>query len=229
MPETIGAAVGSIPVLGVFAPLVERLVSKVIEENRRNVSRTLRIACAESGLSPEDLQERIDNHPELVPLVQRTLVASSMSGADDVIFMLAGFLGDAMSKPDMTDDAATLIGVVQGFSGHHVRVLEAVTKPVREEPPSIVPVPEKWTAGRIAQATGIRLEIAHATVRGLLNSGLLIEVGIDGGTATWGSLEDTGSDVEVSPLGKTVLEVLKRVRDAEASTGASNDETTPSV
>ncbi len=74
--EAGAGLVSMVPILGpLMADPARRFVRGLREEHARNHSRALRAAQTLSGLSREDLTERILQNPSLIPIVARVLFA----------------------------------------------------------------------------------------------------------------------------------------------------------
>ena len=114
LDEAAGALVGmTLPIVG---PLLQepakRLVGSVRAEHARNRDRALRAAVQMSGLTREELAERICTTPKLVPLLTRVLHEVGMTGQVEVLDALGAALGDAIREPSRSDEVElVLIGL----------------------------------------------------------------------------------------------------------------------
>jgi hypothetical protein len=68
---------------------VERMFNAIRDEWGRNRSKALKVATKVSGLSRGDLAERIENEPELVPLLTRLLWEAAMTGQGPLLELWA--------------------------------------------------------------------------------------------------------------------------------------------
>ncbi len=208
--ELAVSAASMIPMVGpLLTPFVARLWSGVTEEWARRSSTALRLACGQSGLSPEELAEVIESDPQLVSLAARVLRVAAESGGDRTLKLLAGYLAVAVSDAARVDEAELMLTAIQGLSDPHVRVLERLGT-AREGSSS----PWEWLPHELEAASGLRAELVQVGVQGLVNAGFVSEVGVDGGDA---SGDRGGMVIRISPMGQVVLDVL---RDYPAEGGA---------
>ena len=100
--DLAGGAIELIPGVGpLLAPLAKRAFKSIREEWARNSSKALRAAERISGMSREELSDRISDDPRLIPLVTRVLYAAGMTGQDTILRALGTALGDAGSAIGM--------------------------------------------------------------------------------------------------------------------------------
>lgn len=210
-PELAGGLVGSLPGGGVLSVVVERATGAVLREWRRNLSVTLQLACEYTGMSREDLAEKLELESNLAPLFIRVLYAAGMNGNDKTLRMLAGFLGDAVADLSRVDEIALLLAAVSDFTEHHIKVLELLEKPPAQTDGLRDTEVAHWTTGLLVRVSDMRPEIALAAARGLLRAGLLDDIGLDGGGVTSNDLKAGGTILAITELGQTVLEVLRTV------------------
>lgn len=181
-------------------PLAAKLVDQLRAEHARNASKAIRAAERITGLSREDLQERIADDPRLVPLFVRVLFSAGMTGYDEVLEAMGVALGRAIMAPSYVDDAEVLLTAMSDLRAHHVRVLRAVL----QEPPTRQvegqePQKMSWGVKTLAVATGLSVDITSLCVAGLVNAGLVLTDGdVYGGPGYY-----------ISELGKTVLAVVQ--------------------
>jgi len=57
----------------------------------------------------------------------------------------------------------------------------------------------------------MRPELALVGVQGLLAAGFLSDAGLDGGGATWQDIESGGTILQITDLGRTVLDMLDQM------------------
>ena len=123
--ELAAGVVESIPITGnILAALAKRVSKKIREEWTRNSSKALRAAELASGLSREDLADRISEDPCLVPLVTRVIYAAGMTGQDTILRALGTALGDAVRDSEKIDEAELLLVGISNLRAHHITILE---------------------------------------------------------------------------------------------------------
>jgi hypothetical protein len=197
LTDDLGAGVaGLIPVLGsVLAPFGKRLSRSIREEWARNTSKALRAAERASGMSREELADRISENPRLIPLATRVLFTAGMTGQDSILRALGTALGDAVREPDNIDEAELLLIGMADLRTHHVVVLEILSEdpPQRADSDSFV----HWHRELIVEKSSYSRDIVNICVTGLVNSGLIR------------TLDDTyGASYEISELGRIALRVV---------------------
>lgn len=175
---------------------------------------TIELATQRAGISREDLAERLERDPQLVPLFVRVLYAAGMNGHDRTLRLLGGFLGDALSDVSQVDDVSLMLAAVENLSEHHIKVLELAASSLSSHD-SIAGVQARhWTTGLMIQVAGMRPELTLVACQGLLNAGFVSDGGIDGGGATYADLEAGGTILQITELGETVLCLLCEVEQA---------------
>jgi hypothetical protein len=214
IPAVAGGALDLLPGGSLVSVFGERGAKLVLQEWRRNRSLTLSLAIKQAGLSREDLEELLIEHPRVVPLLIRTLHAAGMTGQDKTLRLLAGFLGHALADVSSISDVETLIGAVQNLTEHHIKVLEIVSSSRSDYPQLTEVAGDRWTTGLVVSISSMRSELTLVGVQGLLATGFLSDAGLDGGGATWGDLESGGTILKVTELGRTVLNMLGEVAEA---------------
>lgn len=211
-----------VPILGpLMADPARRFVRGLREEHARNHSRALRAAQTLSGLSREDLTERILQNPSLIPIVARVLFASAMTGQDEILDALGAALGSVVLQPDRVDDVELVLIGLQDIRRHHVAALRVLDGPPewREEgeeggdnpgvqAAKITTDVERltWNVEAVAGRTGMPVDTTYVTVTGLANAGFVRALGAMGGLG-----------YRITDLGRTLLEVLERYNDAQAT------------
>lgn len=211
IPALVAGGLDLLPAGGLLGVLGERGARRVIEEWQRNRSWALQRAAERAGLSREDLQQVLGEHPEVIPLLIRTLHAAGMTGQDKTLRLLAGFLGDALADVSKVGDVETLIGAIQNLTEHHIKVLEITSSAPTEHAELAGRAGDHWTTGLVLGVSAMRPELALAGVQGLLAAGFVSDGGLDGGGATWADLESGGTILVITELGTTVLEMLREV------------------
>ena len=88
-----GAVTGWLPFGGALEPLVRRMSVAVRHEHARRHSIAMKAAERRSGMSREDLEERIASDPDLVPIAVRVLHAAGSTGDEKLLKLLGAALG----------------------------------------------------------------------------------------------------------------------------------------
>ncbi|MGH8893237.1 MAG: hypothetical protein ACRDWY_08030 [Actinomycetes bacterium] len=205
--EMVAGAIGGVPIIGgALEPAAERGLEQLLAERRRNSSRLLEMACQRARMSREDLTDLILESPETLGLTTRILYTAGMNGHDEVIQILAGFLGDALADPAKTDDVQAFVGAMTQISGRHIQVLERIAA----GPPPLANL-NRWTSGLLEIALPYRHEVTQVAVKGLVAAGFVSEGGFDGGGADQ-ETEPGGTVYLISDVGLAVLDVLHTMR-----------------
>lgn len=176
-----------------------RLSRAVATEWRQNASKALRAAERVSGLSREDLEERIAGDPALVPLLTRLLYTAGMTGQEQTLRAMGAALGDAVRDPARVGDAELILMGLAELREQHVALLRMML----DDPADVEfrrPAEAdraRWMTKHIAEQSPLALETTELCLAGLLNAGLLRSLNVWDGLA-----------YECTDLGLTVLQVL---------------------
>jgi hypothetical protein len=200
LPDELAASVVELipfvgPSLAVFAKRGSR---KIREEWMRNTSKALRTAERVSGLSREELTDRISEDPRLIPLVIRVLYTAGMTGQDSILRALGTAFGDAVRDPEKIDEAELLLIGMGNLRGRHIHILEIMTENLPH--PSLPDIYVYWTSENLASKSGYSRDLVNICASGLLQSGLIHQVG-----------DAYGVCYEISDLGRTALQVLDQL------------------
>lgn len=214
------AAAGLVSMLPLIGPLLAEPARRVSrgfrDEITRNQSRALKAAELLSGLTREDLAERIAADPRLIPVATRVLFAAGMTGQDEVLDALGAALGTAVSDPDSAEDVDLLLLGLQNLRRHHITLLRRATgTPQWLGMPDEGKQPETstgcdlieadtWHLNALAVLTHASEDSTHVVVRGLVNAGFMRGV-----AGAYGSQDY----YVVTSLGRTLLDVLAQYGD----------------
>ena len=168
--DLAGGAIELIPGVGpLLAPLAKRAFKSIREEWARNSSKALRAAERISGMSREELSDRISDDPRLIPLVTRVLYAAGMTGQDTILRALGTALGDAVQNPEKVDEVELLLIGISDLRRHHVVILEAIAK---ERPKSeMTGGAIYWTPSSLANEVDHTLDLVNICIAGLVRGG----------------------------------------------------------
>lgn len=214
--EASGGFVSMIPVFGpLLADPARRLSKAIRDEHARVQSRALRAAEVTSGLSREELAERIARTPQLVPIVTKVLFAAGMTGCDETLDALGAALGLAAAEPDRTDAVELVLVGLADLRSEHIQVLRVMQGGPRWlEPPEetadlqsariISSVQsETWNVEALAELSGLDIDTAYVAATGLCNAGFARAYNALGGMG-----------YRMTALGDVLLEVLARHDDS---------------
>jgi hypothetical protein len=202
--ELVASFVGEIPFVGNVLSVFAKRGSKAIrQEWARNSSEALRAAERMSGLSREDLTDRICESPRLIPLVVRVLYTAGMTGQDTILRALGTTLGDAIRDPEKVDEAELLLIGMANLRRHHVVILEIIAKRPGPDNPNKVTY---WTPETLADKSTYSRYLVDICVAGLVQSGLISQAG-----------DSYGVSYIISDLGRTALEVLDELDEESRS------------
>lgn len=98
-------------------PLLSRLVTAVAGEWSRNRSDAMKAAVRTSGLTRQDLAERIQEESQLLPLVTRLLYEAAMTGQGALLEAKGAAFGAAAVEPSRTSDYELILGGLRTFVG----------------------------------------------------------------------------------------------------------------
>lgn len=183
-------------------PVIERLATKVEEELTRSQSRALAVAEQVSGLSREELAERIAADPRLIPLLTRLAYTAGMTGRDELLQTLGAAFGHAAAAPESIDACeAVLIGAAS-LQPHDVMVLRAVRgRPVL----SGAEAADAFTTKVLSGLVGLSLDTVDASLARLNAAGFVAAFhGVYGG----------GSKYTVNEVGGILCDLLAKLPEA---------------
>ncbi|MGY4766961.1 hypothetical protein ACXC9Q_08585 [Kribbella sp. CWNU-51] len=190
-------------------PLLSRLIGAVAGEWSRNQSHAMSAAVRTSGLSREDLVERIEEQPELVPLVTRLLHEAAMTGQGPLLEAMGAAFGAAVVESARAPEYELVLGGLRNLHGVDVRFLREIRdRPVfqqqtEEEEAEALESDRLQTSFRLA----VRLQVSEETlwfglVR-LANQGFAVTEGVY-----------SGNRVTITELGRLLYDVLERMNNA---------------
>jgi DNA-binding MarR family transcriptional regulator len=201
--DLAGGLAGLIPVIGsLAAPFAARLSKKIRAEWVRNNSKALQAAERLSGLSREELADRISDEPRLIPLTIRVLYAAGMTGQDNILAALGVALGHAVQDPEKIDETELLLIGMAQLRKHHVVVLQIMVEklPHSTKQDQVL----YWGAASLADRSGYSRDIVTMSIAGLLMSGLIQNV------------EDAyGVCYEITDLGRTALGIFDELAEEQ--------------
>jgi len=173
----------------------------VVAEWQRNGSDLIRRAARISGLSREDIVERLDAHPDLLPLTTRILFAAGTRHSDEVLKALSAVLADALVNPERIDDAQVYVDVLEKLGAHHIRLLRRAEHLMLELP--------RFGATDLYRDSGMSGAMGRICLNNLVQADPLTEA------RTHVQIVSVSSTTmyELTDSGRLVLEVLERVRD----------------
>lgn len=196
--EVTEALLGLVPYGGaVLGPLGRRVSRRIREGRARRMSRALAAAERMADMSREEIGNAIADDPDLVPLVVRLLYASGMNGCDETLDAMGAALGGAIRDRDRVDEAAIVLGAIDGLQAEHSAVLRTLASPPPQTetggtgvwwPSAVmthVDLPERVTT----------LCVAHLVARGLVRT-----------ESRWG-----GHSYELTELGAALLGLLEEL------------------
>jgi hypothetical protein len=209
--ELVAGAVALIPVVGpVLAPLGKRAWESIRDEWAKNHSKALRAAERVSGMSREDLADRISENPRLIPLAVRVLYTAGMTGQDTILQALGTAFGDAVRDPEKIDYVELLLIGIADLREYHIVILRIMTE--KQPHPSVPGEFIYWGSDPLAEKSGYSRDLVDICIAGLVRSGLIHQVG-----------EVYGVAYEITDLGRTALEVVdeyhEQPREESARTG----------
>jgi|SRR3954453_22762608 hypothetical protein len=185
-------------------PLAKRLAGKVREEVRRNRSKAIRAAEAASGLSREDLAERIAADARLVPLATRLLYAAGMSGHDQTLRAMGTAFGDAVRDRNGLEECELILTALDGLTDTHAMVLRLMT----QELPLVGGRPGHWTVPLVVERSELPAGVATLCLAGLVTRGLV-------GTSS--SFLGGNNLYDLTDLGRLLLDVLSQYSGDKSS------------
>lgn len=196
LPDIAGSVADSLLPGG--GPLAKWFIDNIVAERNRRTSLALKTAEHYSGMSREDLAERIAEDATLHPLWLRILHAAGMLGHDDTLQAMGCALSDAITHPEKVDECQLILTALTDLGPTHTSLLKLLSTegPLRGEA-------NVWTPEALADASELPASIVPLVQAALVGRGLaLIQAGGYGGPT-----------VKLTELGETVLVVFKAISE----------------
>jgi hypothetical protein len=212
--DLVGKSVGVVPLVGRFLERPASLASKAVrEEQERLRSRAISAAERTSGLSREDIGERVAANPRLVPLVTRVLLLAGMNKQDEMLDLLGAALGEAAADLGRADEVDMILAGLTNLRAEHIKVLEMMSTSPRWSRPSQEGRERErkgstaWNPEALADSTGLSDDVAWQCVLNLESAGFVRSKPMAGF-----SISEPSTGYSVSPMGEVVLDVLRQHR-----------------
>lgn len=227
-----GELAGLLPAGSLFQGFTTRGVQAAIDELGRLHSPAIDAAEQACGLSREDIAQRLEDEPQLVPLAARVLFQAGMTNQDETLRALGAMLGALILTPDDTDEAELIIIGLGDLRRVHLQILRVmdgspksrITRRQERARPELTRLSDAL-AGRIGDTNThdssgdelITIETdawnveALADESGLSRDRTMLAVAglVKSGFASTPTVVD-GPGYVIAPAGKVVLEVLRR-------------------
>jgi len=127
LPADLVSEVSSLVVPG-SGSVVRRMFVAVVGEWSRNRSAALAAAERTSGLSRDDLAERIEAHPELVPLVTRLLWEAAMTGQHALLEAMGAAFGARVDDLPRAADYELVLGGLRNLRGEDMATVRKLAQ-----------------------------------------------------------------------------------------------------
>jgi len=205
LPDQLGGEVADfvLEIVGAGIPgaglVAQPLFRKVREEWTRHRSTALRAAVSTSGLTLNDLRERITEDPRLIPLVTRLLYAAGMNGHDRTLKAMGAAFGRATREPDAMAECELILTAIADLTGDHARTLQLLTT----EPPEFSGTALVWTPELLQRRSALSSRTTMLCLAALVARGLVDSTSGFGGVTV----------CRVTSLGYEVLQVLREYAD----------------
>lgn len=205
LPEDLAGDLVSIVIPG-SGSAVSRLFSAVRDEWNRNRSVALKAAERTAGMSREDLAERIEAHPDLVPLVTRLLWEAAMTGQGPLLEAMGAAFGAAVDDSARAEEYELVLGGLRNLRGDDVRILRHLHESdifFQQSDAAEVDMPRDYqTVRQMAIALPFSEQgIAFGLIR-LVNQGFGTSMAVLDGTR-----------FEISELGRLLFDALERMNN----------------
>lgn len=185
--------------------LTEGLLNLVkVEWDRRN-SECLRAAEHVSRLSREDLAERIESRPELVPLLTRLLFQAGMAGQEAMVLAMGAAFGKAALEPERIDDCEAILRGLERLRAEEVQILHLMRDRLvlagnRSEETSL----NEYLFSDLATEVRLPLPVVETGMVHLTSAGF---------TSAHHGLFGGGSSYRITEQGRMLFDLLERIHD----------------
>jgi hypothetical protein len=199
-------AVGATPVIGpLLEPLAKKTIAAWAEQQRLKASKALSAAERVTGLSRDELEDRISQEPRLLSLTARLLFSAGMNDYEPIIESMGRIVGEAIADVEKRDQADLVLNAIAGLGRLHVAVLRAAKGTPPRPDDAAADANIAWQAETLATAAGLERDMTLLCSVGLANAGLLRTLSLMGGLG-----------YEVTELGDVVLDVIREQRQGGA-------------
>ncbi|WP_322921660.1 hypothetical protein [Nocardioides renjunii] len=185
--------------------VVERMLFAMRSEWDRRGSNALRAAEAVSGLTREELADRIESRRELVPLVTRMLYEAGMNGHEDLLLAMGAAFGRAVIEPESVDDCEM---VLRGLMT--LRPAEAQLIRIMRDRSVLAGAKPETGDNRSFYASDLATEAKLDLT--VVESGL-VRLSAAGFLAAYHGVFGGGSSYSITELGRLLYDLLERVSD----------------
>lgn len=189
-------------VLPVGGALVSRLFNAVVNEFQTNRSRIMEVAVLTSGLSREDLAERMLEHRELVPLVTRLLFDAAQTGDRHLLETMGAAFAVAVEDLDRADECGLVIDGLRSLLAEDIPVLRQLRdRDVFDAGSDTASETEEvQTSGGVAMRLDTEAERVMFSLNRLAGQGFVLS------SSAYGGLRFT-----ITGLGKLLYDALERM------------------
>lgn len=188
-------------------PVIARLWNSMVAEWDTNRSVALRIAETVSGLRREDLAERIERRPELVPALTRLMWEAAMTGRTELLETMGAAFGAAVGDLERLPDYEMVLSGLSQLVGSDIQILKEIR--AREvfhhqatDEPEFTETEDFATVLGISKRLDLSESIVAFGLRRLENQGFVMSVNALSGTR-----------FAVTDLGLLLFDALERVTD----------------
>ena len=153
------------------------LAARSVQELKLLWSRPMRAAVRISGLSREDIEERLREDPRLVPLAVRVLHEAAMTGQQEVLDLLGAALRDGGRHPDQADDIELILSGLARLRPAHTRLLRQLGPEAPQDNGSAI----TWGPAVVGDRQAMTEDQANRLLFDLASSGFMTMHGAFGG------------------------------------------------
>lgn len=182
--------------------LVSRLFGAAINELQTNHSRAMEAAVLTSGLSREDLAERMIENRELVPLVTRLLFDAAQTSDRHLLEAMGAAFAAAVEDLDRADESGLTIRGLRNLLAEDIPVLRRLRERdvFDERSEAGQETEELQTAGGLASRLGTDPERVMFSLHRLAGQGFSLGASAFGGTR-----------FSITSLGMLLYDALERM------------------
>lgn len=110
------------------AKAVSKVASLILQEWSVNSSVVMAVAERTAGMSREDIVDRLEANPELVPLLSRLLHEAGLTGQHKILESLGATFGHGISNPEKAGDIQVILGELGSLKDSDIIVLKVMSE-----------------------------------------------------------------------------------------------------
>jgi DNA-binding HxlR family transcriptional regulator len=197
-------AAGFVGLAGALAgPTGTRYLDIALQQTQERIWAVWAVLTRKSGLTPEEVLDRVEENPDLVPLIERIHAAAAGTNSEAKLRAFGAMLSDVVSKTDPNiGEALILAQVIGNLEKPHALVLSTLYNPN-----SLVSSSGYWRRDEIVHSTRVSELLIDNCLGSLVRDGLAQTHTAD--------VAAGGTRYEVTQLGRQIFAYMQSLGERE--------------